>query len=208
MLIASRPILTSEDEGPVRGALIMGRYLDAATIRHLSKITHLSLVMHSFNDQKLPSDFQSVRSSLSEETPVIVQPLSDHKIAGYTLIKDIYGEPVLMLRVDIPRKIYRQGQVSMGYLFLSLLLAALVFGAVVLMLLEKQVLSRLALLSKGIIRIEKVNDLSMRLSVAGRDELSSLAKEIDRMLEAMEKSERALRKAHKDLEIRVQERTA
>ena len=206
MLIASRPILTSEDEGPVRGALIMGRYLDAATIRHLSKITHLSLVMHSFNDQKLPSDFQSVRSSLSEETPVIVQPLSDHKIAGYTLIKDIYGEPVLMLRVDIPRKIYRQGQVSMGYLFLSLLLAALVFGAVVLMLLEKQVL--LALLSKGIIRIEKVNDLSMRLSVAGRDELSSLAKEINRMLEAMEKSERVLRKAHKDLEIRVQERTA
>ena len=89
---------------------------------------------------------------------------------------------------------------------MSLLLAALVFGAVVLMLLEKQVL--LALLSKGIIRIEKVNDLSMRLSVAGRDELSSLAKEIDRMLEAMEKSERALRKAHKDLEIRVQERTA
>ena len=93
----------------------MGRYLDAETIRHLSKITHLSLVMHSFNDQKLPSDFQSVRSFLSYETPVLVQPLSDHRIAGYTLIKDTYGESVLMLRVDTPREIYRQGQASMGY---------------------------------------------------------------------------------------------
>lgn len=32
MLIASRPIITSEDEGPIRGTLIMGRYLDTAEI--------------------------------------------------------------------------------------------------------------------------------------------------------------------------------
>src|SRR5690606_38830367 len=32
LLVASRPITTSLKEGPVRGAIIMGRYLDAAFI--------------------------------------------------------------------------------------------------------------------------------------------------------------------------------
>ncbi len=45
MLVASRPILTSEDEGPIRGALIMGRALDATEIASLSEIAHLNLTM-------------------------------------------------------------------------------------------------------------------------------------------------------------------
>jgi sensor domain CHASE-containing protein len=45
MLVASRPIVTSNDEGPIRGTMIMGRYLDAAEVESLGQMTHLSLAV-------------------------------------------------------------------------------------------------------------------------------------------------------------------
>lgn len=106
MLIASRPILTSEDEGPIRGALITGRYLDDAEIKRLAEITHLSLTVRRFDDSQMLPDFQAAVSSVPGETPILVRPLSEQSIAGYVLLKDIYGKPILILRADMPRDIY------------------------------------------------------------------------------------------------------
>ena len=50
ILISSPPILTSEDEGPVRGTLIMVRYLDSMEIERLAELTQLSLTnLHLMN---------------------------------------------------------------------------------------------------------------------------------------------------------------
>jgi PAS domain S-box-containing protein len=199
MLLASRPILTSENKGPIRGTLIMGRYLDAAEIQRLTELTHLSLTVHRFDDAEMPPDLQAVQSSLSEEAPILVRPLNADSIAGYTLLRDIYGQPALLLRVDIPRTIYMQGQASLGYFILSLLAIGLVFGAVALLLLEKTVLSRLARLSADVRRVGASGDLSARVTMAGRDELSSLAGAINGMLETVEHSQQLLAKTFASL---------
>jgi sensor domain CHASE-containing protein/signal transduction histidine kinase len=133
-LIASRPILTSEEEGPIRGTLIMGRFLDSAAVERLAQTTHLLLTLHLFNDPQMPPD---LRSSLSEEKPILARPLGADFVAGYALLKDIYGQPGLILRVDLPREIYKQGQTSMLYFILSLLVIGLVFGGVVLWFSER-----------------------------------------------------------------------
>ena len=65
MIISSQPILTSEDAGPIRGTLLMGRYLDAAKVKELAEITLLSITLHEYNDPHIPSDFANARSSLS-----------------------------------------------------------------------------------------------------------------------------------------------
>lgn len=44
MFIASRPILNSQSKGPIRGTLIMGRFLDAARGKQVAERTHLSLL--------------------------------------------------------------------------------------------------------------------------------------------------------------------
>jgi sensor domain CHASE-containing protein len=46
VLISSYPIVTSEEKGPIRGTLIMGRYLDSKEIKHLAETTHLSLTIN------------------------------------------------------------------------------------------------------------------------------------------------------------------
>ena len=201
MIISSHPILTSEDEGPIRGTLIMGRYLDAAKVAELAEITLLSITIQKFNEPQIPPDFLAARSSISVASPVFVQPLGEQSIAGYTLIKDIGGSPALMLRVDAPRDIYQQGQSAISYLILTIVGVSLAFGLVTLLLLEKQVLSRLSHLSRSVSDIGTSGKLSTRVSVAGADELSKLGATINGMLAALEESETELRKLFEEEKI-------
>ena len=213
MIISSQPILTSEYEGPIRGTLIMGRYLDAAKIDELAEITLLSITIHKFNDPQVPPDFSAAQTSISAASPIFIQPLSEQSIAGYTLIGDISGRPALMLRVDAPRDIYQQGQSAISYLILTIVGVSLAFGLVTLLLLEKQVLSRLSYLSRNVSDIGTSGKLSARVSVPGSDELSRLGATINGMLAALEQSETELRELfeeekqlRQDLEAEINKR--
>ena len=209
-MIASNPILTSQNTGSIRGSLIMGSYLNAKRIQALRQRTQLSLSVYRIDDAQLPPDFQAVRSALekteadsslstqpselsTKQAPIIIRPLSADVIAGYTLLRDIYGKPALLLRADIPREIYKQGQVSLNYLILSLLGVGIVFSIGTLLLLEKTVLSRLANLSTNVEYIGTSTDLSLRVFVTGNDELTSLGNTINSMLEALESSSKKLK---------------
>ena len=185
ILITSRPIVTTKSTGPIRGTVIFGRNLDAAGIAKLSKITRLPLIVHSINEPHLPADFLKARHKLSAKKSIFVRPVSEDLMAGYALIQDIYDRPALLLRVDMPREIYRQGQTSLLYLLVSVGLAGMGFIGCTLLLIEHLVLSRLSSLAKAVNRVSSSQDLSVRLPVTGADELSDLAHTINGMLSAI-----------------------
>jgi signal transduction histidine kinase len=72
---------------------------------------------------------------------------------------------------------------------LSLLVAGLIFGAIMIALLERFVLSRLATLRESVQQIGSQSDLSKRIAVAGDDELAYLAQSINGMLAAIEQAQ-------------------
>jgi PAS domain S-box-containing protein len=207
-LFASWPILTNNSEGPVHGALVLGRYLNAAEIESLAEATRLSFSIRSFDEPQLPLDYQAARAALTKDSSIFVRPLDQGRIAGYTLLKDVYDQPAVLLKVDMPRDIYRQGRASLSYFILSFLISGLVFGLVIMLLLEKGVLSRLTQLSQSVNSIGASGDSSERVVITGSDELAGLGRNINKMLAALGQSEEALRKAHQQLETRVEERTA
>lgn len=209
LMIASHPILTSQETGPIRGSLIGGTYLNPQKIKALAEITQLNLKLYKVNEIQLSADLQAVVSNLQKtetnisssdlksglsikEAPIKIKPLSSDVMAGYTLLKDIEGKPALLLQVNIPREIYQQGQISLRYLILSLLVVGIIFSAVTLLLLERMVLSRLANLSKNVKQIGSSSDLSLRVAVTGKDELTSLAETINSMLSALDISSQNL----------------
>lgn len=199
LLIASRPILTGAKEGPMHGTLIMGRYLDSVEIERLAEASRLSLTVHRFDDVDVPSDFRSARvffqSADLEQTPTFVRELGLESIAGYGLLKNIYGEPCLILRADTPREIFNQGRSSALYFISALVGVSLVFGMMTLLLLERVILSRLTQLSSNVGQISTSGDLSMRVAVKGQDELSDLAGTINEMLTALEQAQGALQES-------------
>ncbi len=199
MLIASHPILTSQQEGPIRGAMIMGRWLDADRIAQLAKRTRYTLTLHRLDDPQLPPDFQAALAQLQKTDDVFVNPLSQDVVAGYAKLPDIYGQPRLVLRVDTPRVVFAQGQASLRYLVLSLLTLGLVFLGLTLLLLERLVLARLAQLSAGVNQIGASGNPALRLALPGTDELSLLAGTINDMLQALQES--LTREKHLKLEV-------
>ncbi len=188
MWVTSQPILTSDATGPVRGSLIIGRRIDQSTVDELSRLARLPLKLYRFNDTQLPASIQSIRTK-SQQQNVTVKPLSEEKLAGYLLINDIDGKPGLILQVDIPRTTYGQGLANLKYLIISLIFAGLAFDAVIIFLLERSILSRLSLLISGVNRVRDTNDLALRLSIPGHDEMSNLTANINDMLGAIAHSD-------------------
>jgi len=182
MFISSRPIITSEGLGPVRGALIMGRYFTQEELSDFSSKVQLPLTMETFNDPTLPPNFQLARSSLSSQTPIWAKPLNGSVIAGYALLSDVFLNPILIIRADTPRNIYADGQTAINYFILSSLLMGVVFVVVTTLLLEKTVLSRLTKLSKNVSSIGETKQKSLRVPIQGNDEVTKLAGSINDML--------------------------
>ena len=77
----------------------------------------------------------------------------------------------------------------MNYLLLAVVLAGTLFGVVTLLGLERVVLSRVSAIRSRVGLIERIRDLSQRLSVQGNDELASLGDELNRMLDQLQAAE-------------------
>jgi signal transduction histidine kinase len=195
IFISSRPLLTSQSTGPTRGTVIFGRTLNQEGIERLSKITRLPLIISDVNKIKLTPDFKNVLPHLSAQKNIWVNPLNEKEMAGYALVNDIYNQPAIVLRVNIPREIYEKGQISLRYLLVSVLVVGIGFCGCTLFLLEYLFLARVSQLNKGVNRIKFSQDISQRLTIAGNDELSSLADSINGMLDAISSSEANLYQA-------------
>ncbi len=174
MLVSSNPILTSADQGPIRGALIWGRYLDETVIDALAAQTLLSLDIITFADGESLTNFPEIQQPLLEDT-IFVSPLSSESISGYSMMRDIYGEPALILKVDESRTIYQQGLTTVNYFLLLVVAVSLLFSALTYILIDKLILSRLSRLSAMVSDVGKKKGFSARLNLPGNDELSDLA---------------------------------
>ncbi len=188
LLIASLPILTSEQTGPRSGTLIMGRLINQSKVEEISQRTKLSLIFHRV-DQITP-DLMRVFQELTAETKprkIIVEPINQDKIAGYSILKDVNGQPIILLQVTLNRDIYRQGQVALLSLIIALLIVGFCFELITIILIDRLILKRLISLSNDVIGIGLSNDLARRVPIQGQDELTNFAGTINWMLDELQK---------------------
>ena len=193
MLVASRPILNSQHAGPVRGALIMGRYLDKDELEELSKRVHTDLTIKPIKSLDSDANFQRAWEILSGGAANTVISESDDYIAGFAVIKDVQGDPSLLLKVLMPRDIARHGAWTTNYLLISLTIVTAIFGVVTLVVIERLVLSRLLALESELRTIGESKRTDLRVSVSGSDEITKLATSINQALQSVEKSAEEIR---------------
>ncbi|HWS02267.1 MAG TPA: diguanylate cyclase, partial [Gammaproteobacteria bacterium] len=128
LLVGLRPIVTSEGTGPISGTLVMGRFLNATEMARIGAMTHLDLALGVLVGPELPDDFQQARSAQKETSGLSIIAPDEEKIRAYQQMADIEGRPAVMLRVQMPRDIYRNGLDTIQYFMLSLLIIAILFG--------------------------------------------------------------------------------
>ena len=184
LLVASRPIMPSDRQGPVRGVLIVGRRLDDEDLQTLSEAAGARLEVLRPEDARVPASL--VRTGTGGP---VVQPRDEHSLGAFAWLSDPDGQPAAVLYLDMPRDIYAHGKAACRYLVYSLFVVGIVLGAVTLgAVLEMTVLSPVSRLRAAASAIGATGDLSARLPVSGRDELSSLARSINELLSALQRA--------------------
>ena len=206
VLMAAWPISNNEVKGPVYGTLVVGRYLDDKEIQNLMKKTELSISFTRADSSKLSSDFETAISSFSADSPVVIKKLNTETIAGYTTLNDIYGNPGLFLRVEMPRDILKNGRYSTHSFFWVLLSVGVIVLIVLLFTLQTTVLGPLRKLKNHILSVGENGDLSVRLSLKRKDEIGILAGEFDKMLVKLEKRSSDLEELNKKMQEDIQKR--
>ncbi len=182
MIIVSLPLRTSEGKGPIPGSLTFVRYLDQEKIEEFAEITHLALSAYRYDAADLPEDVERAKVRLSKESPRFVEPVSESSIRGYTLIHSLTGEPALILKIENPRPIYAQGNLTFA-LFMGVgALALILFGGVTLLLIDRTVIARLVSLSGTVQKVNEKKDLSPTIDAGEPDEIGRLGQNINHLL--------------------------
>ena len=201
MFIACHPILTTKYEGPSKGTLIFGRFFDNYLLESFKDTTRSSLSMYRI-DREMPPDFQEEFSKFLE-TPdrILVEPLSEEIVAGYLELRDISGEPALIIRADFPRDLYLHGERTLNDMYFLLLFTGLLTGIGIKFALDRLFISRLVEIDDFVTKVRSEKDLSKRLFLKDNDELYRLSKEINEMLNEIDLADQELKTQEREKKV-------
>jgi PAS domain S-box-containing protein len=201
MFISSRPITKSNDEGPPRGSLIFGRFLNDEFIKTLEDQTKINFQAFPVHAGSLPTPLKDIPNRITDESRYLVDSSANDSIYAYTTLPDIIGNAAILIKSQTPKKISEQGYVTVSYAMYLILAIGIGVLIVMSLLLHYSVLGPITDLKDNVMLIRKTGDISASLSSQRRDEIGILAIEFDRMLEQ-------LRRFQTKLEVKVKERTS
>jgi signal transduction histidine kinase len=200
LLTVARPILTSVEEGPARGTLIMGRFLDQNALATLRKQVNVEFVAWSIPaaddlptaPDAVPADQRDLLPLFSPQQPFVMREQSADLLQIYTVMPGILGQPVLLLRADIPREITAIGQIVLRYSLISILIVGVAVVIILSVFLRQVVTDPIDKLTAHVLAIGKTGDLSARLALRRSDEIGMLATGFDGMVAQLAEARRRL----------------
>ncbi len=174
LMLSAAPIRNGSGSGSVLGMTLMGRLLTPSELQTIGteSLAHVLLVA-------TPAASERERLSIgSSETQV------------YRSFDDVYGRPIMTLRIDLPRNITARGDQAVWYSVWCLLGAAALVLVVVLAIINRVVLAPVARLTRHAVAVGGGNDLTVRLNSTSRDEIGRLARAFDQMVDNLAASRR------------------
>ncbi|HVN65274.1 MAG TPA: CHASE4 domain-containing protein [Methanomicrobiales archaeon] len=196
VMVATAPITTKNYDSVSNGKLIVGRILDEGGIQRIALLTNQQVTVYRQSEPGSPADVRAAQAELDRGRAILIQPDGPAIIAGYAQVKDLRGDPILIIKTQLPREIYAQGQATLNYFTLSYILLVLVFAIVFLSLLDRSLLSPIAQLSSDVKKIGMTRDLSARLEVGKEEnEVTNLQENINKTLSALEKAQVRLQRS-------------
>ena len=176
MMAAAAPVLDGSGAGRPLGMVLIGRLLTPEQVRLIGAQAQASLAL-------LPLRPALTLESIAE---------TDVSTQVFKTFVDIYGKPIMSLRVEVPRRITERGRGAVTYASLYLIGAAVTVLLLLVVALNRIVLRPLARVTRHAVAMATGTDLTARLNIPGQDEIAKLAGEFDRMVERVAESRRQL----------------
>ena len=188
LILSSNSILTSTNQGPSKGILLMGYFLDDE-IADLSSITDAEIHLFNLNNAQNYTEFFNILNEITNKNSIKIVYQEPSKYNGFDVLQDIFGNDIILLKVSGIREIYLHGKTTTLTLALIVAISSLVLSILTLFTLNIFFFRRIHNLSSSIKKIGDERDMSKRLGIEGNDEITFIAKDINKMLEDLENSQ-------------------
>lgn len=200
LMVAACAITDGDKLLPPLGASVFGRNLDQGLVDKIAETTKLNVSLFLKRDIDKSESLSQIFKTVSGKDSHYSNPISPSLLEGYTLIRDVNNRPIGMFGMKTPRQIYLTGERSVNYYLISFVVLGVIFSILMLWLLRVLIIKRLERLDREVAHIGKEKAIQERVDASGSDELSSVAGEINQMLDIIQASQ-------EKLEHRVEERT-
>lgn len=183
---SSEPIRPTHPSPNTSGTIVFFRLFDQDYIEQLLKRQQIEAVFHPIYTLNPLHPLQQIIAELRPSNPMLVKPQNEEQVSGFGLIRNIYQQPVFLLEVRKQRDIYLQGKQLINNSLYILLIFITMFLLVTLLSLSHWVLSPLFSLLYDVQKITRSSDIKNRVRERGNDELGTLSREINVMLNSLD----------------------
>ncbi len=139
LLMAVNSILTSRVEGPPRGGLLMGRFLNEAELTVLARKSNLAFQFSHVDQGK---NWPAWGASPDNRPQVQLRVINEKILRARILFRDIFGQPAVALAANLPRAVSMQGRQATRYYIFWALAASWLSGLIVYLLWDRLLGSR------------------------------------------------------------------
>lgn len=177
----------SDRKGPMVGYLVLTRALTRESLLAYSKNLELPLHLNYLNT---PQSISSSNPELLKNNQLI--KLQENAIHVELLLKDVNHKPVAIISFEMPRNIYKYSVAAINFFLGLLLLTGLISLVALGLLINLAFIKRVRLFNNQIIRIAQENNYRSRVDIAGNDELTSMATQVNFLLDVIQNSQKKL----------------
>lgn len=179
-LVSSHQILDDQGEGPSVGTLVVGRYLDKAVVLELQQRAGVELAVSS-NTDSLPGGRFWPTSELPRPGQGTYVEYDDEKVSAHEIIYDLFGNPVVVVQVGLPRTVSAIGRNVARAALITQTGVLLIFLLFAWLAMRHWIVAPLSRLSDHMLRIRRTGDLERRIENNRTDEIGQLSREFNQL---------------------------
>jgi diguanylate cyclase (GGDEF)-like protein/PAS domain S-box-containing protein len=204
-LVSSTPIMRSDGSGPLQGSFIFGKAIDGAFQAALTEQTSVQTILRRPEEAlegATPDSIAAAGGRLFLESP------DGRIIRAWSVIRDLYGRPALLVGSESPREITAWMARTMAISGLVIIALGIMICGLIIVLLSRLVTQPLSAIGTNIGRFEAEGRMAMPAEVLDRpDEIGRLSQSLQQMASRIQAHDSELLAEKASLETRIEERT-
>jgi len=190
MLVVSRFILTSQQNGPSNGVLVIGTVLSHEMLERISTQTQVRLHIWSLDGPK-DADQEQILAELSNERPYVIRSLNKNALHVFTLYKDLSGKPAALMRAEVPREITAEARNVSSIALISAVVSGMLLLVILFIAMRKTVVIPLLDFSRQVASA-KVAPAPEDPMLQRKDELGALARSFASLMNELSEEKKML----------------
>ncbi|WDP90138.1 MAG: diguanylate cyclase [Desulfobacter sp.] len=184
LIISSRPILTSANQGPAKGTMYMGRFLSNKVIESIKSQIRVDFQIILPASRDGDGEFTPLSLSIDAENGTYIR-MAEDIVTMYAKYTGIDGKPAFIVKTDFARKITEKGFVAVRSSMILMTISSLIVLSIVMVLLKIFILTPISLLTELTQKIKENQDFGSRAEVDRSDEIGVLARGLNGMMDTI-----------------------